>query len=332
MPRRCAERGCADSTRPGPPSSSAGIWPARTCPEIAERLFGSWVSGPDGERPGPIVDTASTSGRLVRVIHRPGSVQTEIRIGHRGLPRRVSDFHAVSVMSAILGGLFNSRLNMKLREEKGYTYGASAGFEMRRGAGPFAARAGVNTEVTIPAILDTIAELTRIRDSSVSDAELAAARDFLIGVFPLRFETASAVVGALSGLVVHGLPVEELIGYRSRIEAVDPAAIWDAARAHIDLERAAIVLVGDVDAFGPALEAEGLGRIVIEPDDVEGAAGGAVGVAAAHAELEDDPADDAAGPLDEGPATGPTAGSEEPSLPGSGDEPVTADTGSTSPD
>jgi predicted Zn-dependent peptidase len=301
-------------------------------PEIAERLFGSWVSGPDGERPGPIVDTASTSGRLVRVIHRPGSVQTEIRIGHRGLPRRVSDFHAVSVMSAILGGLFNSRLNMKLREEKGYTYGASAGFEMRRGAGPFAARAGVNTEVTIPAIIDTIAELTRIRDSSVSDAELAAARDFLIGVFPLRFETASAVVGALSGLVVHGLPVEELIGYRSRIEAVDPAAIWDAARAHIDLERAAIVLVGDVDAFGPALEAEGLGRIVMEPDDVEGAAGGAVGVAAAHAELEEDPADDAAGPLDEGPATGPTAGAEEPSLPGSGDEPVTADTGNTSPD
>ena len=93
-------------------------------------------------------------------IHRPGSVQTEIRIGHRGLPRRIPDFHAVSVMSAILGGLFNSRLNMKLREEKGYTYGAGAGFDLRRGAGPFAARAAVNTEVTVPAILDTLAELT----------------------------------------------------------------------------------------------------------------------------------------------------------------------------
>ena len=206
-------------------------------------------------------------------IHRPGSVQTEIRVGHRGLPRRIPDFHAVSVMSAILGGLFNSRLNMKLREEKGYTYGASAGFEMRRGAGPFAARAGVNTDATIPAILDTLAELTRMRDTDVTDAELAAARDFLIGVFPLRFETASAVVGALAGLVVHGLPVDELIGYRSRIEAVDPAAIGAAARAHLDLDGAAIVLVGDVDAFGPALEAEGLGRIVIEPDDVAGVPG-----------------------------------------------------------
>ena len=72
-------------------------------------------------------------------------------------------------MSAILGGLFNSRLNMKLREEKGYTYGAGAGFDMRRGAGPFSARAAVNTEVTVPAILDTLAELTRMRDTPVAD-------------------------------------------------------------------------------------------------------------------------------------------------------------------
>ncbi len=300
-------------------------------PAIADRLFGGWVAA-SGVRPsGPIVDTASSSGRLIRVIHRPGSVQTEIRVGHRGLRRGIPDFHAVSVMSAILGGLFNSRLNMKLREEKGYTYGASAGFEMRRGAGPFAARAGVNTEVTIPAILDTLAELARMRDTTVADAELAAARDFLIGVFPLRFETASAVVGALSGLVVHGLPVDELVGYRSRIEGVDPDAVNAAAVAHLDLDGAAIVLVGDVDAFGPALEAERLGRIVIEPDDVAGVPGAFV-AAAAFADADTDPGTDDLGPLDEGPATGPTAGAEEPSLPGSGDDPVTADTGLGMPD
>ena len=115
----------------------------------------------------------------MRVIHRPGSVQTEIRIGHAGLPRRIPDFHAVSVMSAILGGLFNSRLNMQLREEKGYTYGAGAGFDLRRGAGPFAARAAVNTEVTVPAVMDTLAELERMRDDPSTASELAAARDFL---------------------------------------------------------------------------------------------------------------------------------------------------------
>ena len=106
-------------------------------------------------------------------------------------------------MSAILGGLFNSRLNMNLREEKGYTYGASAGFDMRRARGPFAARAAVNTEVTIPALRELLAELDRIRETPSTDAELRAARDFLIGVFPLRFETPGPVAGSLAGLFVH---------------------------------------------------------------------------------------------------------------------------------
>ena len=289
-------------------------------PAIVERLFGSWASGPGtvepaspdrGHRP-------RRSGRLVRVIHRPGSVQTEIRIGHRGLPRRIPDFHAVSVMSAILGGLFNSRLNMKLREEKGYTYGAGAGFDMRRGAGPFAARAAVNTEVTVPAIVDTLAELTRMRDD---DGHATPS-------WPPRGTSSSAcsrcgsrppaaVVGALGGLVVHGLPVEELVGYRStdrggrhRRRSRPPRASTSTSRG------AAIVLVGDVDAFGPALEAAGLGRIVIEPDDVEGAAAGAFGprrAGRARGRSGRGPR-----PVDEEPRPGPTAGAEEPSLPGIG--------------
>ena len=281
---------------------------------LVERLFGSWTgAGSATNAPAfPVVDTGTSIGRLVRVIHRPGAVQTEIRIGHRGLPRRIADFHAVSVMSAILGGLFNSRLNMRLREEKGYTYGAGAGFDMRRGAGPFSARAAVNTEVTVPAILDTLAELTRIRDTPVDEAELVAARDFLIGVFPLRFETAGAVVGSLGSLAVHGLGVDELIGYRANIESVDVAAVAAAARAHLHVDDASIVLVGDVDAFGPALEAAGLARIVIERDEDVGASS---------------PADegDLTGPIDAAHDTGPTAGAEETVLPGSGDEP--ADTG-----
>jgi predicted Zn-dependent peptidase len=287
---------------------------------VVERLFGSWepsYTGALGTEPDATIDVGSTEGRVVRVIHRPGSVQTEIRIGHRGLPRRIEDFHAVSVMSAILGGLFNSRLNMKLREEKGYTYGAGAGFDMRRGAGPFAARAAVNTEVTVPAILDTLAELERMRDHPVTDAELAAARDFLIGVFPLRFETAGAVVGALGGLAVHGLEIEELVGYRNRVEAIDVAAIAAAARAHLHVDEAAIVLVGDFDAFGPALEAAGLGRLVVERDE-EPAAG---------------PIDEVPipGPTDDEPETGPTGGAEEPVMPGIDDKAIDPEAGAGLP-
>ena len=287
---------------------------------MAERLLGAWTRPTaavpsDSGATGP-VDAPSSTGRLVRVVHRPGSVQTEIRIGHAGLPRHIPDFHAVSVMSAILGGLFNSRLNMQLREAKGYTYGAGAGFDLRRGAGPFTARAAVNTEVTVPAVIDTLAELQRMRDEPITEAELAAARDFLVGVFPLRFETAGAVVGALAGLAVHGLPIQELIDYRRRIEGVDVAAVGAAARDHLHVDRAAIVLVGDVDAFGEALEAAGLGTLVIDRDEGPHAAGA----------MPDAAETEAPGPTDADDEHGPTAGAEDPSLPGTSDDPATADT------
>lgn len=283
---------------------------------VAERLLGGWqASGISADGSRTVDASGAGTGRLVRVIHRPGSVQTEIRIGHPGLPRRIADFHAVGVMSAILGGLFNSRLNMQLREAKGYTYGAGAGFDLRRGAGPFTARAAVNTEVTVPAIVDTLAELDRMRAEPVSETELAAARDFLVGVFPLRFETPGAVAGALTGLAVHGLPLDELVRYRERIEAVDVAAVSAAARQHLHVEDASIVLVGDADAFGAELEAAGLGRIVIERDDAP-ALDGAV---------PEDEAAAAVAPADGSDDLGPTAGAEDPDLPGSSDDPAAAD-------
>ena len=200
-------------------------------PGIVASHLGDWVprAGTAGDPPGGPIDAATRTERLVRVVHRPGAVQTEIRIGHPGARRRTPDFHALSVMSAILGGLFNSRLNRKLREEKGYTYGASAGFDLRRAAGPFGARAAVNTDVTVPATLDILAELDAIRDRQVEDAELRAARDYLVGVFPLRFETPGAVVGALASLVIHGLPDDELSRYRAEIEAVGPSEVQAAA-------------------------------------------------------------------------------------------------------
>jgi zinc protease len=268
-------------------------------PAIADRLFGGWTPSSGARPAGDVPAASAVSERFVRVIHRPGSVQTEIRIGHVGVSRQIPDFHALSVMGAILGGLFNSRLNMKLREEKGYTYGAHAGWDLRRAAGPFAARAAVNTEVTVPAIVDTLAELRRIHDEPVTPDELRSARDFLVGVFPLRFETAGAVVGALAGMVVHDLPDDELARYRPAIEAVTIEDVGRSARERLDLERAAIVLVGDVDAFGTDLEAAGLGEVVVERDEGPAAPGPLEGV------------DEELGPVDDGHA-GPTEGAEEP--------------------
>jgi zinc protease len=267
---------------------------------IAERLLGDWRAAAGIATAGPIVDAGAVRERFVRIVHRPGSVQTEIRIGHVGAPRRIADFHALAVMGAILGGLFNSRLNMKLREEKGYTYGAGAGFDLRRAAGPFSARAAVNTEVTVPAVQDFLTELDRIRDAPVEASELRAARDYLIGVFPLRFETPGPIVGSLGGLVVHQLPDDELARYRPAIEAVTIDDVLGAARSRILPERTAIVLVGDADAFGGALEAAGLGPVTIERDDGPALEGPETDTAAA------------VGPVDSGPE-GPTEGAEEPS-------------------
>ena len=238
--------------------------------EIAESRFGGWAPLQDGIEPSKPRVVPARSERIVRVIHRPGSVQTEIRVGHVGLPRVIPDFHAVSVMSAILGGLFNSRLNRKLREEKGYTYGAGAGFDMRRGPGPFAVRAAVNTEVTVPAVQDMLAELEKIRAEPPQSAELHAARDYLVGVFPLRFETPPAVVGAIAGLLIHGLPMDELDRYRPSIEAVTVGDVLGVADRHIQPERLAIVLVGDADAILPGLESAALGPIAVEREELPG--------------------------------------------------------------
>jgi zinc protease len=236
---------------------------------LAERAFGAMGKGSaaTGQVVAP-VSTPAVTEPVVRFFHKPGAVQTELRIGHVGLPRKVTDFHAIAVMQAILGGLFNSRLQMNLRESRGYTYGVNASFDMRRGRGPFSVRTAVHTEATVPAITEVLAELNRMRDTEVTAAELNAARDYLVGVFPLRFETPGAVVGAVGGLFAQGLPDDELAHYRGAIESVMADQVQAAAHDHIHLDRLAIVAVGDADAVGRDLQAAGFGKVEIVPDQV----------------------------------------------------------------
>jgi predicted Zn-dependent peptidase len=234
---------------------------------IVADAFGGWSSAGQG----PVVTAADVDAaaakRRVVLIDRPGAPQSEVRIGHVGAPRLIDDFHAVSVMNALLGGLFNSRLNRLLREERGYTYGVNSGFDMRRAAGPFAVRCAVESEVTAPAIIDIMAELERIREAPVAQEELDAARDYLVGVFPLRFESSAQVAGALSGLVVYGLPDDELDRYRPTIAAVDAAAVQAAAVQHIHPEKASIVVVGDVAAFEEPLREAGYTELEVVRDE-----------------------------------------------------------------
>lgn len=235
--------------------------------EIIATSFGGWPATSEAAPLAEGVPDAPAAARRVVIVDRPGAPQSEIRVGHVGVPRRIDDFHALSVMNALLGGLFNSRLNMLLREERGYTYGVHSGFELRRSAGPFSVRCAVQADATVPAVKDIMAELERIGTAQVTDAELDAARDYLIGVFPLRFETAAQVAGALAGLVVQGLPDDELDRYRPAVSAVTEDDVRAAAVAHIRSDDASIVIVGDAGDCAARLRDAGYGQVEIMRDD-----------------------------------------------------------------
>jgi zinc protease len=231
---------------------------------IAARCLGGWhaaESRGDGPLPAVPADADPAAPGTV-VVDRPGAPQSEVRIGHVGLRRRIPDYHATIVLTTMLGGLFNSRLQRLLREERGYTYHVSAGFDFRRSAGPFTIRTAVETEVTAAAVGEALGVLRRLRTEPPSDAELSDARQFLIGVFPLRFESPDQVAGAIAGLVTQELPDDELDRYRPAVAAVTADDVV-AAAAHVRPSEAAVLVVGDAGRVVPDLEAAGLGPVVV---------------------------------------------------------------------
>jgi predicted Zn-dependent peptidase len=228
---------------------------------------GTWGRG-EPDRAAPVSATPGAAP-LVKVLDRPGSVQSEIRIGRIGRSRLDANHHAALVYAEIIGGLFGSRLNRVLREEKGYTYGAGARFDLRRGRGPFMAGTAVETGVTAPALAEARRQLATMQSAPPTDEELTEARDYLCGTFPLRFGTATPVASMAAALTVLGLSPNEPDHFRERVAAVDRAAI-----ALIADELAAsaekIVIVGDATAITGPLEAEGL-TVQVEADSAASA-------------------------------------------------------------
>jgi predicted Zn-dependent peptidase len=191
----------------------------------------------------------------VHVVHKPDAPQSELRVGHIGLPRRHPDFFPTLVMNAVLGGLFGSRINLNLREEHGYTYGASSYYDWRRNAGPFAVSTAVQSDVTAAALREIMLEIDRIRSEPITDSELSLATDYLDGVFPIRYETTSAIAAALANLVIYDLPRDYYDRYRQNIRTVSTESVLAAAKAHIHPDRMQVVVVGDADIVrGPLTE------------------------------------------------------------------------------
>jgi len=136
---------------------------------------------------------------------------------------------------------------MNLREEKGYTYGAYSKFDARRLAGAFEATAEVRTAVTGESLKEFFYELNRIRDERVSETELADAKNYLAGVFPIRAETQEGLTNLIVQQQIYDLPSDYLQTYRDKINEITVEDVADAARKYVQPERMAIVIVGDAE-------------------------------------------------------------------------------------
>ncbi len=226
----------------------------------AERRFGSWQGAGPGHRD---ITPLASRGRRIVLVDRPGSVQSELRVGEPGIDRFDPRYFSATVMAAVLGGVFNSRLNLRLREELGYTYGAHAGLDIRRSPGPMSARSAVQTEVTAPALVELLGQMDRIRDEEVPADELRGVKDFLIGVFPLRFETTGGIAAAIEPLAVYRLPDDYWQTYRGNLESVSAASVQSAAREIIDPGELLCLVVGDAGRVRAELEKTGIGPLEV---------------------------------------------------------------------
>ena len=209
----------------------------------------------------PLIASPRARARMVNIVDKPDAPQSELRVGHVGLPRKHPDFFPTLVMNAVLGGLFGSRINMNLREEHGYTYGASSYYDWRRGPGPFVVATAVQSDVTAPALQEIFSEIDRIRVNEISEEELTLARDYLDGVFPIRYETTTAIASALANLVIYGLSNDYYDTYRTRVRDVSTADVLQAATNHLHPEQLQTVIVGDASAIKESVVQLGLGEL-----------------------------------------------------------------------
>jgi zinc protease len=208
-----------------------------------ESLFGSWQPGDVPSDEFPVPPTRTSRGAYV--IDRPGSAQANIVIANSGIKRTSPDYFPLLVMHTVLGANASSRLFMNLREEKGYTYGAYSSLDARRTAGTFRATAEVRTPVTGDSLKEFFYELGRIRSEPVSEKELADAKSYLTGVFPIRLETQEGLIDQLLQIKMFGLPDNYLDTYRGHIQSVTREQIQTVANKYVRPDEAAIVIVGD---------------------------------------------------------------------------------------
>ncbi len=232
--------------------------------QFADRGFGDWTT----QLPAPpeAVVTGSAAVRSIHVVHRPGSVQSEIRVGHVGVSRFIEDYLPLTIVNLVLGGSFSSRLNLSLRERHGFAYGVRSTFAARRNRGPFVVSTAVENSVTAAAVMEIAREIEVLSESGPTAEEVAAATSYLAGVFPLRMESTGQIASRIAGLIVFGLPVDYYRDYRDNIREVTRKQAAAAARRHIRPRELCTVVVGDADVVARGLEDLKIGPVTVHDE------------------------------------------------------------------
>jgi predicted Zn-dependent peptidase len=226
---------------------------------LFEKSFGAWkATGASAAEKLP--PTEEPPARQIHLIDKPGAAQSQIRIGRIGVPRSTADYFPIQVLNTVLGGSFTSRLNNNLREVHGYAYGAGSGFDMRGGAGPFSASAGVQTDKTSEALKEFFNELNAILKPVPPD-ELARAKNYVALRYPSAFETTGDISRRLEDALVYKLPDDYFSKYVQNIQAVTAADVQRVAQKYINPDHLAVVIVGDLKVIEPGIRALNLGPI-----------------------------------------------------------------------
>src|SRR5262249_38143211 len=197
--------------------------------------------------------------RRVIVVNKGDAVQTEVRVGHIGIPRKHQDYMAVNLAIRILGGEGSNRLHQVLRTDRGLTYGAQANMDTHKESGDFEAETNTRSEATAEVLRLIVDEFWRLQRERVSQRELDGAKAYMAGSFPLSIETPESIAMQVVNALFYGLPLDELQSFRERVNAVTPDDIQRVAQLYLRPDRLSVVLVGNAKAFAGQLSAVGFG-------------------------------------------------------------------------
>jgi zinc protease len=233
----------------------------------AKKVFGDWESRELARD--AFVDPPEPTRRVI-VVNKPDAVQTEVRMGHLGIPRNHPDYMALNLATRVLGGEGSNRLHQVLRTDRGLTYGAQADMDALKESGNIIAETNTRSEATAEVVRLMVDEFWRMQRERVNDRELENAKAYMTGSFPLTIETPDAIAMQVLNVVFYGLPLDELQNFRDRVNVVTADDIQRVARTYFKPDRLSIVLVGNASAFVSQLPGVGLPQFeVIDLADLD---------------------------------------------------------------